>query len=258
MELLPRAKTAALEALRLDDTIAEAHSMLGTALCFGEYDWQGGERELRRGLDLNPSSPDVQYYYAHWFLLPVGRVEQALAGDRRTLEMDPLDPFYISQYGYLLHATRQFEPAIAQLQHAINVDPTFFESHWLLSITYALTGRLNEAIAEAEKANALSGGIARTLGLLGRVYGMAGRTAEAQQLLEELEARRRSGYVPPSSIAMIYRGLGDLEKGLEWWIRGIEEHDMLLVMSLKAEPGYDNLRSHPVYQELLRKMNLEP
>jgi hypothetical protein len=57
---------------------------------------------------------------------------------------------------------------------------------------------------------------------------------------------------------MIYRGLGDLEKGLEWWIRGVEEHDMVLVPSLKTEPGYDHLRSHPAYQALLRKMNLEP
>jgi hypothetical protein len=87
---------------------------------------------------------------------------------------------------------------------------------------------------------------------------LAGRTAEARQLLEELEGRRRSGYVPPSSIAMIHRGLGDLKKGLEWWTRGVEQHDLLLVVSLTTEPGYDPLRSHPAYAGLLRKMNLEP
>jgi len=256
-ESLPRAKSAALEALRLDDTIAETHSALGTVLGIGEFDWQGAEREFRRALELNPSSAVTRYYYAHWFLLPLGRVEQALTEERRALEMDPLDPFYNCQVGYIFHATRQFESAVAQLQHAIDLDPTFFESHWLLSITYALTGRIDEAIAAAEKANELSGGIARTMGLLGRVYGLAGRTAEARQLLEELEDRRRSGYVPPSSIAMIYRGLGDVEKSMEWWARGVEEHDLLLVMSLKAEPGYDPLRSHPAFQALLRKMNLE-
>jgi tetratricopeptide (TPR) repeat protein len=172
--------------------------------------------------------------------------------------MDPLDPLYNCWVGYLLHASRQFEPAVAQLKHAIDLDPTFFESHWLLSITYAVTGRIDQAIAAAEKANQLSGGTARTLGLLGRAYGLAGRTAEARQLLEELEVRRRSSHVPPSSIAMIHRALGNLEKGLEWWARGVEEHDLLLVMSLKAEPGYDSLRSHPAFQALLRKMNLAP
>jgi len=257
-ESLPKAKAAALEALRLDDTIAETHSALGVVLGIGEFDWQGAECEFRRALELNPSSAVARYYYGHWFLLPLGRVEQALTEDLRALEIDPLDPFFNSQVGYLLHASRQFEPAVAQLQHAIDLDPTFFESYWLLSITYALTGRIDEAIAAAEKANELSRGIARTLGLLGRAYGLAGRTAEARQLLEVLEIRCRSSYVPPSSIAMIHRGLGDLEKALEWWVRGVEEHDLLLVTSLKAEPGYDSLRSHPTYQDLLRKMNMEP
>jgi len=77
-------------------------------------------------------------------------------------------------------------------------------------------------------------------------------------MLEELEVRRLSSYVPAASFAMIHRGLGDLAKALEWWVRGIEEHDILLVTSLKAEPGYDEMRSHPAYRALLRKMNLEP
>jgi TolB-like protein/tRNA A-37 threonylcarbamoyl transferase component Bud32/Tfp pilus assembly protein PilF len=257
-ESLSRAKSAALEALRLDNTIAESHSALGVVLGIGEFDWQRAEREFRRALELNPSSAVARYYYGHWFLLPLGRVEEALTEERRALEIDPLDPFYNSQVGYLLHALRQFEPALAQLKHAIDLDPTFVESHWLISITYAVTGRIDEAIAAAEKANALSGGTARTLGLLGRAYGLAGRTAEARQLLEELEVRRRSSYIPCSSIAMIHRGLGDLEKTLEWWVRAVEEHDLLLVMTLKSEPGYDAVRSHPAYQALLRNMNLEP
>ena len=174
------------------------------------------------------------------------------------LELDPLDTVYNSEVGYLLHLMRQFEPAIAQFEHTIDIDPTFWLPYWFLSIPLALTGRSDEAIAAAEKAKELSGGNAATLGLLGRAYALAGRSAEARQLLEELELRRRSSYVHPSSLAMIYRGLGDLEKGLEWWIRGVEEHDLVLVPSLKTEPGYDHLRSHPTYQALLRKMNLEP
>jgi len=261
-ESLPRAKSAALEALRLDDTIADAHSALGTVLGSGEFDWPGAEREFSRALELNPSSVAIRYdyawCYAMWFLLPLGRVEQALTEMRWALELDPLDPFYNSLLGYLLHVTRQFEPAVAQLQHAIDLDPTFFFSYWLLSIPYAHNGRLDEAIAAAEKANELSGGNAITLGQLGRFYGRAGRTAEARQLLEELTARRRLTYVPSSALSFIHRGLGELDEGLEWIARGIEERDPILVTALKTEPGYDPLRSHPAYQALLRKMNLEP
>jgi serine/threonine-protein kinase len=252
------AKSAALEALRLDDMIAEAHSDLATFLGMGEYNWPGAEREFQRALELNPSSAYVRAGYAQWFLRVRGRVEQALTEARMALELDPLDTLYNSEVGYLLHLARQFEGAIAQLRYTIDLDPTFWLPYWFLSIPLALTGRSDEAIAAAEKAKELSGGNAATLGLLGRAYALAGRTAEALRLLEELNLRRRTSYVHPSSLAMIYRGLGDLEKGLEWWKRGIEEHDMLLVPSLKTEPGYDHLRSHPAYQALLRKMNMEP
>jgi serine/threonine-protein kinase len=256
------AKSAALEALRLDDTIADAHSALGTVLGAGEFDWHGAEREFRRALELNPSSAIVRYdyawCYAMWFLLPLGRVEQGLTELRRALELDPLDPFYNSLLGCLLYLTRQFEPAVAQLQHAIDLDPTFFFSYWFLSAACALNGRLAQAIATAEKANELSGGNAMTLGVLGGVYGQAGRTAEARQLLEELTARRRLTYVPASALAFVHRGLGELDASLEWTARGIEERDPIIVTSLKIAPTHDPLRSHPAFQALLRKMNLEP
>jgi serine/threonine protein kinase len=254
----PRMKSAALEALKLDDTIAEAHSVLGAVLGFGEYDWRGAEREFGRSLELNPSSADIRYYYSHWFLLPTGRVKEALIEARRALELDPLDPMYNMAVGYCLHIVRQFEEAIAQQQRGVELSPTFWPSYFYLAHTYGLIGRLDEAIAAGKKANELSGGNPLALGMLGRVYSMAGRTAEARQALEELEAQRRASYVPPMSLAMVYRGLGDLAKGLEWWTRGIDEHDLALVITFKIEPSYDLMRSHPAYQALLRKLNLEP
>jgi len=257
-EALPRAKSAALDALRLDDSIAEAHSAHGAVLGIGEFDWHGAEDEFRRALELNPSSAIVRAAYALWFLRVVGRVEEALTEMRRALELDPLDPYLHANAGYACHVTRQFEAAVARLQHAIELDPTFFFSYWLLSITYALSGRRDEAVAAAEKANELSGGNAMTLGQLGRVYGRAGRTAEARQVLEELTARRRVAYVPASAFAFVHGGLKEPQESLEWIARGVEERDLNVVVSIKTEPGYDRLRSQPAFQALLRKMNLEP
>jgi tetratricopeptide (TPR) repeat protein len=261
-EAFPRAKLAALEALRLNDTIADAHSALGTVLGSGEFDWPGAEREFERALELSLSTAVVRYdyawCYAMWFLYPLGRVEQALAEIRRALELDPLDPFYNSLLGHLLHSLRQFEPAVAQLRHAVDLEPTFSFSYWLLSVTYRQIGRLEEAIAAAEKANQFSGGNALTLGTLGGLYGQAGRTAEARQLLKELTARRRSTYVPASALASVLSGLGERHESLEWTSRGIEERDPIVVTALKPSPTYDALRSHPAFPALLRKMNLEP
>jgi len=261
-EAYPMSKSAALHALRLDDTIADAHSALGTVLGSGEFDWYGAKREFDRAQELSPSSVAVRYDYAWcyalWYLFPQGRVEEALAEMRRALELDPLDPFYNTLVGYLLHCMRQFEPAVKQQQHAIDLDPTFFFAHWLLAATYVNNGWFDEAIAAAERANELSGGNALTLGSLGSIYGRAGRPAEARRVLNELTARRRSVYVPACALAWAFFGVGALDGGLEWMARGVEERDPLLVTGLRGGPTYDRLRSFPAYQALLRKMNLEP
>jgi len=261
-EAFAKAKSAALEALRLDDTIADAHSALGTVLGSGEFDWPGAEREFSRAMELNPSSASVQYdyawCYAMWFLLPLGRVEQALTEMRRALELDPLDPFYNSLLGYLLHVARQDGPAVAQFQHAIDLDPTFIFSYMLFSTALTGMGRPDDAITAGQKANELSGGNATTLWTLGRAYGRAGRTAEARKILEELTARRRSTYVPASALALVHGGLGELDACMDWMARAIEERDPIIVTSLKTAAGFDSLRSHPAFPALLRKMNLEP
>ncbi|MGD0309347.1 MAG: protein kinase [Acidobacteriota bacterium] len=261
-ESFPRAKSAAVEALRLDESLADAHSALGTVLGAGEFDWQGAEREFSRAKELNPYSTVARYdqlwCYGMYFLLPLGRLEEALREMQRAVELDPLDPFFNSLLGYLLYTARQFEPATAQLQHTINLDPTFFFCHWFLSLLHAHEGRLERAIAAAEKANELSGGDAITLGNLAKVYGLAGRTAEARQLLDELTERRRLAYVPACTFVFAHSGLGERDKALEWVARGIEEHDPILMTSLRMSPSYDRLRSDTTYQALLHKMNIEP
>jgi serine/threonine-protein kinase len=257
-EALPRAKSAALEALKLDDTLAEAHSSLGTILGMWDFDWMGAEREYQLALKLNGGSPIIRFEYAFYVLRPTGRMKEAVTEARQALERDPLHPWYNTQLGYLYHASREYDLATAHYLRVIELDPNYYPAHWLLSLTYAQKGQLNQAIVAAEKANELSGRNSVTLGFLGRWYAMAGRTTEAQQLLEELEARRRMTYVPPSSFGTIHRGLGEMDKGLEWMARGIEERDPINVLALKCEPAYDALRSHPAYQALLRKMNLEP
>jgi len=261
-EAFAKAKSAALEALRLDDKIADAHSALGTVLGSGEFDWAGAEREFRHAQELNPSSASVRYDYAWcfamWFLLPLGRAVEALIEMRRALDLDPLDPFYNSLLGYLLYVTRQSKAAVEQFRHAIDLDPTFIFSRLLFSIVLTAMGRPDEAIGAAEKANELSGNSATTRWALGSAYARAGRTAEARQVLEELMARRRMTYVPASAIALVHGGLGEWDKCLEWIARAIDERDPVVVTAIKIAPGYDPLRSHPAFPALLREMNLEP
>jgi len=257
-EALPKSKSAAMEALRRDDTLAEAHGMLGVVLGSGDFDWVGAEREFRRALALNPASPSVRYYYGFYCLRPIGRLDEALSQLQRALELDPLSAMYNALVGYLFYVRGQCDLGIAQQLRAMDLDPGWYMPHYLLAIAYVHMGRHDEAIAAAQKACELSGRNAPALGILGLAYGRAGRRSDAQALLEGLTTQRRTTYVQPYTMAAIYRALGEVDQALEWLEKCVDERDMVAVTGLKTEPGYNPLRGHPRYQALLRKMNLEP
>jgi tetratricopeptide (TPR) repeat protein len=249
-------------AVRLDDSMADAHAILGTVLGSGEFDWTAAEREFERAMALSVPAGGVPHDYAWchamWFLLPLRRVEAALSRMRRAVEADPLDPFYNALVGCLLFMGRQLDAAEEQLRHAIDLDPGFFFPHWLLSSVCAALDRPDDAVAAAERANELSRGQAMTVALVGRFYGTTGRVAEARRLIDELLARRRVSYVPASALAYIYRGLGEFGESAKWLALGIEERDPILVTSLPTTPTLDPLRSRESYDAVLRRMNLDP
>jgi serine/threonine-protein kinase len=257
-DALPRIKSAAMEALSRDNTLPDGHAALGIAKGIGDFDWVGAEQEFRRAIELNPASPNVRFAYGFYCLRPIGRLDEAMVQQQRAVELDPLSPMYNTFLGYLSYVSGQHDLGIAQQRRVMDLDPGWYVPHWLLAIAYAHVGRNDEAIAAAEKACELSGRNAPTLGVLGLAYGRAGRRSDAQALLEELTTQRRTTYVPPYAMAAIYRGLGEVAQALEWLEKGVDGRDMVMVNALKTEPGYDPLRSHPAFQALLRKMNLEP
>jgi tetratricopeptide (TPR) repeat protein len=256
-EALARAKSAGIEALRLDDTLAEAHVGMGNVLGMCEFDWIAAEQEYHRAIKLNPSSPIVNYYYGWAFLRPMGRLEEALSQLKRAVELDPLSAFYNSLLGYIYYENGQHNIAIEQYQRAIDLDPGLHFPYMLLAVAYAFTGRFEKAVDGAQKACELSARIPAALGILALAYGLAGRRDDARALLEELMAKRGTGYVPPFAMVAAYAGLAEIDKILEWLEKGIAEHDIFIVSGLKADPAYAALQGHPRYQALLRKMNLE-
>ena len=251
-------KSAAVEALRLDDTLAEAHGMLGVVLGTSDFDWAGAEREFRRALQLNPASPMVSYNYGFWFLRPTGRLDEALLQMQRAVELDPLSPHYNAWLGHVYNLTGQRDLAIAQHRRAIELDPSLWRPHWLLAIAYANAARFTDAVAEARKACELTGRSAPTLGILGMVYGRAGHPDAARAVLEELTTRARAADVPPFAMAVAYLGLGELDPALDWLERGAEERDVLVVSTVRSDPLMIPLHGLARYQALLRRMNLGP
>jgi len=126
---------AAQKALELDDTLAEAHSMMGL-LRAAEYDWTGAERAFRRALDLNAESSEVWMNYINHYLVPMRRLDEAIAAGRSALELDPLSPYLHERLGYWNYIARRWDRAIEECRTALELDPHFYLAHATLDLAY--------------------------------------------------------------------------------------------------------------------------
>ncbi len=137
------------------------------------------------------------------------------------------------------------------------MDPNFYLAHWILGVTYGAKGMYDQSIATHQKAAALSSRSPLTLGVMGANHGLAGRKPEARKLLEELQERAKTTYVPACCFAWVYMGLGEEDTAFDYLERAVEQRNLLIV-HLVNEPVYDPLRGNPRFHALLRKMNLAP
>jgi tetratricopeptide (TPR) repeat protein len=245
----------ALRALELDDALAETHALLGMLRKELDYDWPEVDRELSRARELNPQSPLVRLRYAISGPLPHGRMDEAAAEVDAVLQADPLSVFVRWWAAIMAYFGRRPGRMIDEGRHMIALDPTQFLGHWAVAAACVETGALDEAVAAAEKAHELSGGIPFTLGFLAYAYGRAGRRDDARRLLDRAEEIAAGAYVAPSALALGYAGLEDWDASFSRWNQAIEVRDPLII-PIKTHPVFDPVRGDPRYRAMLRLMNL--
>ena len=253
-EFLPKSQAAANKAIELDDALSEGHTALGLTL-FWEWNWKEAENQFKRALELNPNEVNAHLFYAH-LLSNTGHHAKALAEVKLARELDPLFPFAGALEGqFLLHAG-QTDAALDRLQKTFELNPNFWMPRLFASSAYIEKGMYAEAVVEAHKATELSP--AQTISIAFESYALAkaGRRDEAQAALDELLKLSTGRFVPPYQIALIYNGLGETDKSLEWLEKGYEQHDPKMAF-LKVEPKWNNLRNEPRFIELMRRMNFE-
>ena len=262
IELLPRSRAAALKALSLDDTLAEAHTSLGIVKEFYELDFAAAEREYRRAIELNPNYASAHHRYG-FFLNRMERIEEAHAELGRALELDPFSLPINVDAARPFFRSGDYERAVGQLRKAIKIDPNYPRAHNVLANWYAQMGRYDEAIAEAKKAAALSaparqdGGSPRVSYQLVYIYAKAGRVREARQILDELERRANQRDDQLYFRALAYAALGDHERAFAL-IEKLYETRSLDLLGLKGDPAWDDLRKDQRFQDLLRRFGLMP
>jgi len=253
LDICPKAKAAALKAVELDETLAEAHTSLAYEKDLYEWDWAGAEREYRRAIELNPSYATAHEWLAiHWAYL--GRMDEAIAEMRRARELDSLSLIINANLGSWLHFGARDQEALEQYRKTLEMDPNFAFVRMKLGQFLTDQGIYKEAIAELQTAVALAPTSSRR-SALACGYARSGNSVEALRILSELRATSEREYVPPWVIANIYLALGDQERGMEWLEKAYEERSTSEIF-LKANPGFDPLRSDPRFKALLRHMNL--
>jgi len=250
-EAYPLARAAALKALKIDDTLAEAHASLGYSQHL-DWNWAEAAREFQRALNLNPGYAVAHHWYSG-YLADIGRFDEAIAEGLRAQELDPYSLIIVRDLGSAFYFARRYEEAVKQYRKALELDPDFAPSRAFLGMAYSLLGDHQRAIAEGLAAVRLSGDAPGRLAALGRIYAAAGRKKEAENVLGQLAQLSETAYVSSFDVALIYVLLGDKERALGLLGTAFEARDPEMVR-LKRDPFLDALRADPRFQDLMRRM----
>jgi TolB-like protein/Tfp pilus assembly protein PilF len=242
-------------ALALEPFLGNAISMLGVYSAIHDFDWAASECHFQRALELDRTSPEIRRQYAAFLLEPTNRLAEARAQHEAALDHDPLSAVALAYLGHCLMLERRFDEALEHLQEAVEIDPEYWMGQFMLAATYAFKGRLESALAIAEKAERAVGPNPMVLGPAGLVYGLLGQRGQAEECLRRLLAGSEIRYFSPLCAAWIHLGLGDTETALDWMEKAVEERDPQII-HFGVKPLYDPLRGHPRFQALLDRMHL--
>lgn len=233
--------------LEMDNSSSYAHALLGIIKLQFRCDRAAAEKELNLALELNPGDMGALDYHSY-YLLEIGRTDEAIAEKKRVLEHDPLSVITNSELGlYFWHAGR-IDEDIAQQQKALELDPDYAAAHMRLGLAYEKKGQHDQAMVEIQKAILLDRKPAR-LAQLGELYARLGKRQEALEMIGELQQMSKQQYVAAGSIAIIYSRLGQNEAAIEWLEKAKPDDGPEI-----SDPGFDPLRSDPRFKVLEERL----
>jgi eukaryotic-like serine/threonine-protein kinase len=253
-EAFPKAKMAAMRALRLDPDLGEAHTALAAVLWLHEWEWKQAEAEFQRSLALNPSYPTANHWFAE-YLMTMGRQTEAIEKMKASQELDPLSLIISVAMGWANYMARRYEEAIEQLRRTVELEPHYPVTYWILGLVLRKKGQLEQAITEGEKGVKLSGGSPLMSAALAQTLATAGERGKAMQILNELSNLAKQKYVSPYFLAGIHTGLGEQDRAMEFLEQSYNERCHWLIY-LHIDPGMDPLRSNLGFQDLLGRIGL--
>jgi len=263
---MPKAKAAAQKAVDADPTLAEAYTSRAFVRLSYDWDWLGAESDFQQALKLNPKYPTAHQWYAS-YLMQMGKFNRAKTEIEEAHKLDPLSPIITANHGLYSYYEHNYDEAIAIYKQGLKSDPDFWVARHYLALAYVQKGMYNEAIAElrtlikAPPAGPIPDKVIETemeaSSSLGFVYGVAGKTAEANDILSKLQSLSQRRYISGIYFAIVYSGLKDREKTVHYLNEAFQSRQPGLVL-IRIDPMFEWLRSDSKFQELTRRFEPIP
>jgi TolB-like protein/DNA-binding winged helix-turn-helix (wHTH) protein/Flp pilus assembly protein TadD len=253
-QAMPLARAAAERALKIDDTLASAHTSLGLVQLYYDRNLQAAERELSRAIALTPNDGTAHLWYGMYWALR-RRPENSLPELKLAQQLDPLSPQTRTNVGLALFFVREYDQAVAFSRESLKLDPGSWGAYASLAGALEGKGEIDQAIVSWRQASDLSGSPVM-LSCLGHAYAVAGDRPAAGKVLSALSDRSKREFVPAHAFATVYVGLGDREQTLAWLEKAYRDNSESFV-ELGADSRFDPLRSDSRFVALLRRVGLE-
>jgi TolB-like protein/tetratricopeptide (TPR) repeat protein len=247
--VLPKARAMLVQALALDETLAEAHAANGYIRAYYEWDWRAAELEFKRALELRPNYADAYFSYSR-FLASRGRLDEAVAQLGRAVELDPMSTDLPANRALLDYFAGRYDVAGSRLRAILKSDSTNTMAVWGLALVDEQQGSAREAVALLE---GLGPGSLNRKSSLGHAYAVAGDRVRARHVLEELTAEATTKYVPSYYFALVYAGLGERDQALRYLERAYEERSTVLAY-VRLDPRLAPIRNEPRFLALAQRL----
>lgn len=253
-------KAAAMKALELDATLAEAHTSMAYLLLF-EDAFSEAEREFKRSIELNPNYPSAHHWYSN-YLRKLGRYEEGLVEIKRARELDPRSLIINATLGEALSISGRDDEGIEQLKNTLEMDPKFSTARVMLGDAYTRKRMYDEALAEYDKVKLEYYTPGEELPTLQEfqpyIYAALGKRDEVLKSCEKLKKRPRDSVLETLDLARIYATLGEKEQAFELLktCESVAMREPGFAALIKSDSKLENLRSDPRFADLMRRVGL--
>jgi len=253
-EAFPKALENATKALELDSTLAEPHASLAYYRFYYDWDWAAAEQEFRTAIALNPNYVFGYDWYGY-YLTAMKRYDEARIIIKKAAELDPLSVLISTDMGFSIYYSGDYDQAIKELQKTLKINPAFGLAHLWLGRAYQEKKMYDEAVDEYENTlNAIKNWPV-ALAAIGYVYGVSGKKAEAQRILDTLSSLSPTRFVTSYGVALIHAAMDEKDQTFLWLNKALEERSNWLVW-LKTDPRWNIIRSDKRFAELVNKVGL--